>query len=202
MRFVLAALALLLQAQSLPPAYPRPGTTKMFENDDLVVWNISWLRQTYPLHRHVYDLVGVYYTSGDRVIVSTEGARRPVSTEAWSTAFQRAGVTHVEEGASDEPLRAVFIEIKRGPRDRAAATTAEPTFPVDAPVQRLDNNRATLWEYGASTAGGRAHRHAHDAVVVSFSAVGPPAARWVPQGTVHESDTPAGAARTFVFEIK
>ena len=32
MRFVSVALVLLLQAQPLPPPYPRDGTTKLLEN--------------------------------------------------------------------------------------------------------------------------------------------------------------------------
>jgi hypothetical protein len=108
-------LFLLQVPAALPPPYPRPGTTKLFENARVVVWNISWLQQQYPLHRHLHDLVGVYYTPGDRMIVSTDGNRRPVSTKAWDTAFQLRGVTHVEEGTSDVPLQAVFIEMKEAP---------------------------------------------------------------------------------------
>jgi hypothetical protein len=201
MRGLLAALVLLLQTQSLPPAYPRPGTTKMLENDDVIVWNITWLKQQYPLHRHPYDLVGVYYTSGDRVIVSTEGERRPVSTQAWSTAFQLAGVTHVEEGASDDPLKAVFVEMKR-PAKSAVAEGDRPAFPVDSPTQRLDNDRVTIWEYGAGAQASRSHRHLHDAVVVSFDATGKPDARFVAAGTADDTDVRPGTSRTFVFEIK
>src|SRR4051794_13591842 len=107
MRCLVAAALLILQAGELPAPYPRPGTTKLFENPRVVVWDISWLKQQYPLHRHTRALVGVYYSPGDRTIVSTQGARRPVTTPAWQTVFQQAGVTHVEEGASDIPLRAV-----------------------------------------------------------------------------------------------
>src|SRR3954467_12514050 len=96
-RLVMVAL-FALQSASLPPAYPRPGATRILENDRVVVWNISWLKQQYPLHRHIYDLVGVYYSPGDRIIVSVDGTRRPVSTKAWDTALQSRGVTHIEEG--------------------------------------------------------------------------------------------------------
>src|SRR4030095_8626478 len=117
---VIVATILWLLAQSpappreLPPAYPRAGTTKILDNDRVQVWNIAWLKgQPSPLHRHIYDLVGVYYEPGDRMIISPEGAKRPVSTKAWDVAFQRVGVTHIEEGTSDAPLRSVFVEMKR-----------------------------------------------------------------------------------------
>ena len=64
-------------------ASDRPGTTKLLENNRVLVWDISWLKQQYPLHRHPYDLTGVYYTDGDRMIVSQTGERRPVHTAAW-----------------------------------------------------------------------------------------------------------------------
>jgi hypothetical protein len=103
MRWMLTALALFVQSAPLQPAYPRSGTTKLLENNRVIVWDITWLKQQYPLHRHPYDLAGVYYTDGDRTIVSEAGERRPVHTAAWDTAFQLKGVTHIEEGASDSP---------------------------------------------------------------------------------------------------
>ena len=30
----------------------------------VVVWDVAWLRQAYPVHRHTYDYAGVYYTRG------------------------------------------------------------------------------------------------------------------------------------------
>ena len=86
--------------------------SKVLENDRVIVWDVAWLPRAYPTHRHVYDYAGVYYTSGDRVIVSQTGARSPTHSNAWDTFFFRRGVTHSEEGASAEPLRAVFVEFK------------------------------------------------------------------------------------------
>src|SRR5262245_66527891 len=112
MRALLASLVFLLQTQPLPPAYPRPGATKIVENDRVVVWNIAWLKQQYPLHRHIYDLVGVYYEPGDRMIIATDGSKRHVSTNAGDIAFQKRGVTNIEESASDAPMHEVFIAFK------------------------------------------------------------------------------------------
>ena len=112
MRCIGAVLVLLLQVQTLPPPYPRDGTTKLLENDRVIVWDVSWLQQAYPVHRHVYDYTGVYYTNGDRIIVSDRGARSRTTSVAWDTFFYRRGVTHSEEGASDDPLRGVFLEFK------------------------------------------------------------------------------------------
>src|SRR5215467_13607743 len=133
MRWVAAALlSLFVQAApaKLPPAYPRAGAAKILDNDRVQVWNIAWLKgQPSPLHRLIYDLVGVYYEPGDRMIISPEGTRRPVSTKAWDIAFQRTGVTHIEEGTSASPLRAVFVEMKvAGPYGTGSGNSDTPAF--------------------------------------------------------------------------
>jgi hypothetical protein len=208
MRWLLAAVILAwpqgLQAQDPPPAYPRPGATKVLENDRVIVWHIAWLQQEYPLHRHRYDHVGVYYSPGDRIITSPEGEKRPISTPAWNLSFQPRGVTHVEQGASEEPLRAVFVQIKDEPKSSAGPSGGPPAFPVDDPVQRLDNERTTVWEYDSGSAATvqALHRHMHDAVVVTFNDMNEPDVRYVERGTAHDSDLPAGSSRAFVFEIK
>ena len=81
-------------AQSLPQPFDREGATKVLENDRVIVWDVAWLQRAYPTHRHLYDYAGVYYTSGDRIIVSPDGVRRPTHTGAWDTFFFRRGVTH------------------------------------------------------------------------------------------------------------
>ena len=203
MRILIAALFLVSFQQALPPPFPRDGTTKMLENERVVVWNIAWLKQAYPQHRHPYDMTGVYYQSGDRIIISPEGERRASHTEAWNITFQRVGLTHAEEGSSDEPLRSVFIEMKQPSMGAAPTTAGEPAFPVGDPAQRLDNDRVTVWEYGApATTSPRAHRHLHEAVVVSFDAAGSPQVSYLDRGTAHETDARPGSTRTFIFEIK
>jgi hypothetical protein len=201
MRWMITALVLLVQAAPLPPAYPRPGTMKLLENNRVIVWDISWLKQQYPLHRHPYDLTGVYYTDGDRTIVSENGERRPVHTASWDTAFQLKGVTHIEEGASDSPLRAVFVEMKEpaasGATDSAAAP---PAFPNGGGKQLRDNERSILWEFTPPPAA-KAHRHQRDAVVIAFAGKSPKAT-FVSRGTVHNDEGATGADRLYVVELK
>jgi len=76
LRTLVLGLLFFAQAQTYPPPYPRPGTTKVMENDLVIVWDVSWLKQAYPTHRHVYDYAGIYYTDGDRIIVSERTAVR------------------------------------------------------------------------------------------------------------------------------
>jgi hypothetical protein len=196
--------AAISQAQpSYPPPWPRPGTSLMLENERVLVWNIAWLKQEYPVHRHQYDHVGVYYTAGDRIITSLEGVSRASHTEPWNITFQPTGVTHSEQGASDQPLRAVFIQIKDGPHADPADLSPVAVFPADGPTQRLDNDRARVWEYAPGfTPAPASHRHAYDAVVVSFDQANAPHVQYVTRGTRHDTDVVAGRTRTFVFELK
>ena len=199
-------LSLLLQTAappaSLPPAYPRVGAIKILDNDRVQVWNIAWLKgQPSPLHRHIYDLVGVYYEPGDRMIISPEGARRPVTTKAWDIAFQRTGVTHIEEGTSEAPLRSVFVEMKvAGSYGLETGASDAPDFSGAGATQKLDNERVTVWEYASAPAPGR-HRHARDAVVVAIDGQNP-RATWIGRGMVHATENTGASSHFFVFELK
>jgi len=201
MRWLMAGLFLLQQAAALPPAYPRPGTAKLFENGRVVVWDISWLKQRYPLHRHLYDLTGVYYTDGDRIVVSENGQRRPVSRKAWDTAFQLKGVIHVDEGGSEPPLRAVFVEFKEPSALGLVDTAPTPTpFPISGGKPVRDNERSLLWEFAPPPAPAL-HRHVRDVVVIAFTGR-TPRVSFAARGTSHTDEGVAGADRVYAIELK
>jgi hypothetical protein len=202
-RFIAALFALLVQAQPLPTPFPRDGATKLLENDRVIVWDVAWLKQAYPTHRHLYDYAGVYYTSGDRVIVSERGARSPSSTVAWDTFFFRRGVTHSEEGASAEPLRAVFVELKEtDPLGTTAADSQPPAFPGGLGKKVRESDRLVIWEFVPAPGPAPVpHHHERDAVVVAFTNL-KPSVTFVPRGTMHKDESVTGADRAYVFELK
>ena len=202
MRTLTLALLFLAQAQTYPPPYPRAGTTKLLENERVIVWDVSWLRQAYPTHRHVYDYAGIYYTSGDRIIVSEQGVRSPTSSVAWDTFFLPRGITHSEEGASEQPLRGVFVEFKEPqPLGSVVARTSPPAFPGPSGKQLRDSERVTIWELAAPQNPPGPHLHARDAVIVSFTKL-KPRVTFVERGTVHNDEQTSGADRAFAFEVK
>ena len=192
--------------QPLPRPFPRPGVVKMLENARVVVWNISWPKgEPTAMHRHVYDLVGSYYTSGDRVITETDGTKRNVTNKAGEITFRQRGLTHIEEGISDTPLRAVFIELKEdGPRaSTTQASDGLPLFRDSGATQLMDNSRATVWSYQRKPGTGlvRNHRHDRDAVTV-WIVDGTPHAAFVAAGTVHTEEQLGVASTATVYEIK
>jgi len=188
------------QTPQLPPPFPRPGTTQLLENDAVAVWNVSWLKRQYPLHTHRYDLVGVSYVEGDRIITQGNAPGRLVTTKTWVFQTNRANVTHVEEGASDPPMRAVLIEVKSAsPRAPAAEPTNGLRQVAGAPV--WENDRAAAWVV-MSGSSGPTHRHLGDAVELVFDGSTTPKATFVPAGTVHAGPTPPDGGRAYIFEIK
>jgi hypothetical protein len=197
MTFVLLMLLAIQEAQ-LPPPFPRPGTTLLFENDVVAVWDVSWLKQQYPLHTHRYDLVGVSYAEGDRIITQG-GTGRLVNTKAWVFQTNRAGVTHVEEGASNPPMRAVLIELKIAGARQAAADPAEGLRRVAGPPA-FENNRAIAWAVLPDSPVPM-HRHSADTVEVVFDGAAPKVA-FVAAGTVHKGPAPGTGGRAFIFELK
>jgi hypothetical protein len=200
MPLLITALLLLAQAApALPPPYPRAGTTKLLENDQVIVWDVAWLEQQYPLHIHRYDLVGMSYVDGDRIILQDDGTRRRISTKAWTFQTQRAGVTHYEEGVGEPPMRSVQIELKSpGPRAGTVAVAEGLRQLFGRPA--AENARAVVFllrdESSTIT-----HRHEADAVEIVFD--GPqPAVTFVPSGTSHSGTAISPSGRMYIFELK
>src|SRR5512145_1468423 len=194
------AAVFLTQTTELPPPFPRPGTTQLLENDAVAVWNVSWLKQQYPLHTHRYDLVGGSYVEGDRIITQGNAPGRLVTTKAWVFQANRANVTHVEEGASDPPMRAVLIEVK-SPAPRPAATEPADGLRQVAGAPAWENHRAAAWVVmpGSSAP---THRHVGDAVELIFDGSTTPKAAFAQAGTVHAGPTAPDGGRAYIFVIK
>ena len=140
-RFVLVGvITATVVAQSYPPAFPRTNATQLLETDRIVVWDIVWPRgQPTPLHRHVHDQVGTYYQSGGRIITSLDGAKRETTTAVGALSQTRKGTTHIEEGATDPPLRATassgLTPIHPGEHDPRGASSRADTA-LDRAKQR------------------------------------------------------------------
>jgi quercetin dioxygenase-like cupin family protein len=189
------------QSASYPPPFPREGATKMLDNDRVQVWNVAWPKGSpTALHRHPYDMTGIYYAPGDRVITQVDGSKRPVTTAAGGIIWQFKGLTHIEEGTSEPSLRAVMIELKQDsyPASTDPAAGAPPAFPGAHATSLLDNARVAVWEYARSSS---PHRHTRDAVVVWLDGQTPHAV-FTPRGTVHDGEPIGSAAKATVFELK
>jgi predicted metal-dependent enzyme (double-stranded beta helix superfamily) len=214
-------LSIGILAQTYPPPFPRTGATKLLENERVVVWDVTWPKGVSTgMHRHPYDLTGVYLAPGDRIITAVDGTKRPVSTAAGGIVWQRRGLTHIEEGSSDPPLHAIMIELKEdGPVGTDSSGDLPPAFPRETAKLLLENERIRVWDnvwpVGST---GPVHRHVRDNVVVwmadgklrSTPRDGAPTvtevkrltATYSKRGNVHSEQALEGPPRAYVFELK
>jgi hypothetical protein len=205
----------LTAQNSLPPPFPRTNATKLLENERIVVWNIVWpTGQPTALHRHVYDQLGTYYARGGRVITTPDGNARQAMTEIGSLSTTRKGTTHVEEGTTDPPLRAVFIELKH---DAPASVTAG-NIPVYTDAKQvLDDQRARVWDIQAlreetlgGSPGGTVAVYLGNGRIRAVSAAGkdetfvaaPGTMRYVAPADRERQTTTEGTPRVMVFDLK
>jgi hypothetical protein len=215
---VLLSATILAQTPELPPPFPRANATKLLENDRINIWDIVWPKgQPTVLHRHIYDQVGTYYAQGGRIITTPDGQKRTSVTEVGSLSTTRKGTTHIEEGNTDPPLRAVFIELKKDGPSGMAPADAPVALPHDA-KKLLDDDRVIAWDY-TWTAGPQSlqFRAARETVIVflgegSLRVSGRDAAgtiavkagmmRHIDRGAAETLAIAAGSPRALFFELK
>lgn len=217
----LAAVGTLVAQQQLPPPFPRTNATKLFENERINVWNIVWPKgQPTALHRHIYDQVGTYYARGGRTITTPDGQKRSNMTEVGSLSATRKGTTHIEEGNTDPPLQAVFIELKQDKSSGTApADVGTPTFPREGAKQVQDDDRVAAWDVAwASGAAGFKYRASREVVVIwlgdgtlrvttaggnaSNVPVKAGTMRHLDRGAAETLEMTTGTPRTLFFELK
>jgi hypothetical protein len=215
-------LTTVLAAQLYPPAFPRTNATKLMETDRVVVWDIVWPKgQPTPMHQHVHDQVGTYYATGGRAITTPDGVTRQTTTPVGGLSTTRKGTTHIEEGTTDPPLRAVFIELKQdaGSGVAEAPSQGATAFPPEGAKQLLDDERVTVWDY--TWIPGRRHsmvRYTRDTVVVWLDsgtmrvtpdgkpaetvALAPGQMRYHLRGSAEDADAIDGSPRAMIFAFK
>jgi quercetin dioxygenase-like cupin family protein len=176
-----------LQTVELPHAFPREGVTQIFDNERVTLWDVTWIKgKPSPMHRHKYDLVGVYLVGSPIKVTMPDGTSRESKVEEGFVLFQPKGVTHIEEGMVDEnPRHAILIDLKDHEAAPIPNTSGLPiAFPREGAEKRLENDRVVIWDYrwkpGEPTP---MHFHDKDVVVV------------VMEGGELESTTPDGKSR-------
>jgi hypothetical protein len=105
--------------ETWPPAFPRPGATKVFENDKIIVWD-----QIFPdpgqdlMHKHVRDFFIIRVAQG-AVKITTPDGKFVIRDQGESVprmgSFLPAGTgPHSETAATmhGERARSFYIELK------------------------------------------------------------------------------------------
>jgi hypothetical protein len=173
MKLPVVAAVVLAAVQTYPAPFPREGTTKVLENDRVVVWRLDWTRgRPTAMHEHTMDLVAVVLAGG-RVTSAPPGRAVQVRDLTRGAAlFQPRGMIHVEELLEPATAQSISIELKNvAAPARSPDTSAPEGFPREGARLVVENERVALWDY-TWRADRPVARHVHncDTVVVPVDA--------------------------------
>lgn len=147
------------QAQTYPPAFPRDGAKKLFENARVAVWDVVWPKgQPSPLHEHRYDQVSVTLVGAMVRVTKLDGTSTVNQSAPGSVTFTAKGTVHREEGLSDPPQHKIMVEMKGAAKKEGAAAGS----PGDGAVKLMENERVIAWDYtwkAGRVAAPRANEH-------------------------------------------
>lgn len=225
---VLAAMATNAGAEDYPHAFPREGVKPLFENERVRAWEVHWIRDVpQPIHRHQYDMAGVYLRYGPIRVTRPDGSVSPERPpfQVPRPYFQEKGITHREEMiglAPDAPQRmAIMFDLKDTPTatNEVDRKGLPPAFPRTGSIKAIDNARVMEWDYTWEV--GRpvdTHVHDRDSVQVFFT----PGtikftaqdgkvttqtfkfgdARFISRGTIDREEAVSGSPRAVTIELK
>src|SRR5215471_8281819 len=170
MTLILALLWLIYPfQQNLPLPFPRDTAKQIVENERVAVWDVNWPKgKPTPLHRHIYDVVGIDLADATVKVTDTNGQSRTSPLKTGGVVWLGKGAVHIEEGVSDNPRHAILIELKDAKVAPIENKTGLPlAFPREGSKKLLENERVTVWDY--TWAPGKPtvmHFHDKDVVVV------------------------------------
>jgi hypothetical protein len=102
----------LANTSGLPPAFPRPHNEKLFENDQVVVWNYQWRAgEPTPMHFHDKDALVVYEGTGDLSSTTPDGKVVVNQYKDGDVRFNKRDRSHSELLVNGH-ARAVITELK------------------------------------------------------------------------------------------
>jgi hypothetical protein len=234
-RLVLALTAALTWAAVLvspalaqpeyPHAFPRKGVTQILDNVRVTVWEVNWRHgDTQPVHRHKYDMAGVYLRWGPITVTGLDG--KGVQSPEFPVPrpyFQVKDITHREEahGKPGDPERlAIMVDLKEAMTDMMVIDADEPpAYPRDGAKNVLENQRIRMWDHTFTPNGlavARAYRNDVVEVVVTGGDVrvtmpggktetrtlAPKQARYITRGTVQTEQGVTGSPRVIAIELR
>lgn len=96
----------------LPPAFPRPGSKKVFENEKIRVWNYAWRPgKPTPMHFHNTEVVVIYLGDGDVASTTPDGKKTVNHHNPGDIVFNVANRSHSEELVKGEQS-GIMMELK------------------------------------------------------------------------------------------
>lgn len=95
-----------------PPAFPRSGAKKVFENDRIVCWTYTWLPNVpIPMHFHDKDGISIHRLEGSLKFTAQDGTVTTHDSGFGTTRFNVGGRAHTEELAQGQQS-SMTVELK------------------------------------------------------------------------------------------
>jgi len=102
----------LANTSGYPPAFPRPGSRKLLENDRVVVWTSTWTTGVAtPMHLHDKDVVVTFLADGTLTSTDAQGKTTANERHFGDTSFNPRARLHTERLDRGQG-RAVMVELK------------------------------------------------------------------------------------------
>ena len=215
---------LMAQAPAYPHAFPRAGVTQILDNVRVTVWEVNWRHgDEQPVHRHLYDMAGVYLRFGIITVTALDGTANTGAEFAVPRPyFQVKGITHREEArAPGTPERlAIMVDLKDAVTDMMMIDDPEPSsYPRDGARNVLENPRIRMWDFTYHAEGPavkRVYRNDVVEVVVTGGTItvtgstgaaetrvlAEKQARYIRRGTVQTEQGVSGSPRVIAIELK
>jgi predicted metal-dependent enzyme (double-stranded beta helix superfamily) len=96
----------------LPPAFPRPGSKMVLENDRMRVWNYAWVPgQPTAMHFHDTEVVVVFRGDGDIASTTQDGKTTVAHHSPGDIVFNTANRSHSEEVVKGQQS-GIMLELK------------------------------------------------------------------------------------------
>jgi hypothetical protein len=96
----------------LPPAFPRPGSKKILENERVRVWNYKWLPgKPTPMHFHNTEVVVVFRGNGDVASTTSDGKTQVTHHNPGDIVFNAPNRSHSEKLVKGEQS-GIMLELK------------------------------------------------------------------------------------------
>jgi len=218
------AISLRAQAPDYPHAFPRQGVTQILDNARVTVWEVNWRHgDKQPVHRHLYDMAGVYLRYGPITVTALDGTEnRGAEFPVPRPYFQVKGITHREEAVTPgAPERlAIMVDLKESATDMMYIDDPEPSaYPREGATNVLENGRIRMWDYRFA-AGGPAVKRVYRSDVVEVVVepgtirvagadgkaetrmLAPKQARYISRGTNQLEQGVSGSPRVIAIELK
>ncbi|MEO8895426.1 MAG: hypothetical protein ABI450_06055, partial [Rhizomicrobium sp.] len=162
-----SATAEMAGKYTLVSALPRPGATKILDNNRGTVWDVIYPPgMSTGMHRHPVDFVGVELVETMLKVTTPDEKIRVSPIHRGQIYMLPKGLTHIEENVIGHPQRnSILIELKDGgPHDYPNSGQAPAGFTADGAKKVTDNNRVNLWDW--TTGPTKSFFQAHDMFLV------------------------------------